>query len=100
MSNEMSPDLITLLDDEGKEHEFEILDVVENEDGTFYALLPYDSSKSLDSDETYYIFEVLDQDGEQILAEVENDELLDKLANTFEARFEDLYEFNDSSEKF
>ena len=39
-NEEFEVDLITLIDDEGKEHEFEILDVIENDDGCFYALLP------------------------------------------------------------
>ena len=37
-NEEFEVDLITLIDDEGKEHEFEILDVIENDDGCFYAL--------------------------------------------------------------
>ena len=40
MNNEYGADLITLIDDEGVEHEFEILDEIDNEDGVFYALLP------------------------------------------------------------
>ena len=40
MDNEFAADLITLIDDEGTEHEFEILDVIESDEGTFYALLP------------------------------------------------------------
>ena len=40
MDNEFAADLITLVDDEGTEHEFEILDIIDNEDGCFYALLP------------------------------------------------------------
>ena len=33
MTNEFSPDIITLIDDDGKEHIFEILDTIENEKG-------------------------------------------------------------------
>ena len=35
MDNEFAADLITLIDDEGTEHEFEILDVIESDEGTF-----------------------------------------------------------------
>ena len=94
MDNEFAADLITLIDDEGNEHEFEILDVIENDDGCYYALLPTfeDPEDSLDSDGTYYIFEVIDEYGEQQLAEVEDEELLDQLAEQFESRFEELYD--------
>lgn len=99
MSNEFAADLITLIDEEGVEHEFEILDVIENDDGCYYALLPaYENPEdSLEDDGTYYIFEAIDVDGEQQLAEVEDDELLDQLAEIFESRFEELYEYDDDS---
>lgn len=93
MNNEYGADLITLIDDEGVEHEFEILDEIDNEDGVFYALLPtFDDPQSELEADTYYIFEVIEEDGEEQLAEVEDDELLDKLAAIFESRFEELYE--------
>ena len=74
-NEEFEVDLITLIDDEGKEHEFEILDVIENDDGCFYALLPTfeDPAASIESEGTYYIFEAIEEDGEEQLAEVEND---------------------------
>ena len=100
MNNEFGADLITLFDDEGVEHEFEILDEIDNDDGVFYALLPTfdDPQSELESEGTYYIFEVIEEDGEEQLAEVEDDELLDKLAAIFESRFEELYEDEDSAE--
>ena len=57
MDNEFAADLITLIDDEGTEHEFEILDVIESDEGTFYALLPTfdDPGESLEADGMYYI---------------------------------------------
>lgn len=94
MNEEFGPDVLTLVDDEGNEHEFEVLDVIDNEDGCFYALLPtFESPQdSVESEGTYYIFEAIEQDGEQQLAEVEDEELLDKLAELFESRFDELYD--------
>ncbi|WP_101696178.1 DUF1292 domain-containing protein [Clostridium minihomine] len=94
MIEEFGPDVLTLVDDEGNEHEFEVLDVIDNDDGCFYALLPTfdDPQDSVESEGTYYIFEAIDQDGEQQLAEVEDDELLERLAELFESRFDELYE--------
>lgn len=97
MNNEFSADLITLIDDEGNEHSFEILDVIENDDGCFYALLPNNENDNLAADASYYIFEVIDENGEQVLAEVEDDIMLKKLANSFEARFEDMYSQNENT---
>ncbi len=100
MNNEFSADLITLIDDEGAEHSFEILDVIENDDGSFYALLPSKEENNAAEHDSYYIFEAIEENGEQVLAEVEDDELLNKLADAFEERFEDLYERNKNTEDF
>ena len=39
--SEYGPDLYTLVDEEGKEQTFELLDVMEVEDQVYYALVPY-----------------------------------------------------------
>ena len=75
MDNGFEADLITLIDDEGQEHEFEIIDELENDDGHFMALVPTQQ----------------DPDGEEQLQEVEDDALLDKLADIFETRFNEAY---------
>jgi uncharacterized protein YrzB (UPF0473 family) len=89
--NNFDTDLITLVDDEGKEHEFEIIDEIENDEGHFMALVPTDhSAEDVASDETnYYIFEVVEEDGEEQLIEVDDDDKLNRLANIFESRFEE-----------
>ncbi|MCH3971434.1 MAG: DUF1292 domain-containing protein [Oscillospiraceae bacterium] len=106
MSEEYGPDLLTLVDEEGQEHEFEVLDVIDNDNGTFYALLPtFDDPEDKVNDEgTYYIFQSIDENGEQELAEVEDDNLLSGLAKQFEAHFAELYPdegeaFDDDSDK-
>ena len=100
MNNEFSADLITLIDDEGTEHSFEILDIIENDDGCFYALLPNNENNNIIDNDSYYIFEVIEENGEQVLAEVEDDTLLNKLADAFESHFEDMYGHNENNETF
>ena len=69
-NQEYEAELITLIDDEGTEHEFEIIDELENDDGYFMALVPTlrdAQSEVADADE-YYIFEVVeDENGEEQL---------------------------------
>lgn len=100
MNNELSSELITLIDDHGTEHKFEVLDVIENKHGCFYALSPltFPKDASPDSDTAYFIFEAIDQYGETVLAEVEDDSLLDSLSTAFEEHFEDMYSINDYAE--
>lgn len=90
MNEEYEADLLTLLDDDGNEHEFEIIDEIENDEGHYIALSPTaqaQDSLSVEPD-TYYIFEIVEEDGEEQLMEVEDDETLDKLAEIFESRFD------------
>lgn len=93
MDKDFAPDLITLIDDENVEHNFEILDTIENDNGIFYALLPVfdDADSAVADDGEYYIMEVIEEDGEEQLAEVDDDALLDELAEIFEKRFEKLF---------
>lgn len=86
---EYEADLVVLLDDEGTEHEFEIIDEIENDDGYFMALVPTlrDADSELADADEYYIFELVNVDGEEQLSEVEDEALLDKLAEIFEERY-------------
>lgn len=99
MYDEFEADLLTLVDDDGKEHEFEIIDEIENDDGHYMALVPTkrDPADVAIDAETYYIFEVVEEDGEELLQEVEDDDVLNELAEAFEARFNESY-FEDEDE--
>ena len=94
MDNEYKPDLITLVDEDNVEHNFEILDTIENEKGVFYALYPiFDNAEdSVEDSGEYYIMEVIEEDGEEQLAEVEDDALLDELSAIFEQHFEEMFD--------
>ncbi|WP_316608581.1 DUF1292 domain-containing protein [uncultured Ruminococcus sp.] len=94
MDNEYKPDLITLIDEDNVEHNFEILDTVENEKGVFYALYPiFDTAEeSVEDSGEYYIMEVIDENGEEELAEVEDEALLDELSAIFEKHFEEMFD--------
>ncbi len=101
MDNEFAPDLITLIDDEGNEHNFEILDKIENDNGEYYALYPvFDNPEdSVNDSGEYYIMEVVvNDDGEEELAEIDDEKLLDSLAEIFESRFEELFDDEDYQE--
>jgi len=49
--------------------------------------------------DTYYIFEVIEEDGEEQLAEVEDDDLLNRLADIFEQRYADSFEDEEEEEE-
>ena len=87
----MEADIITLLDDDENEYEFEVLDEIDYKDGHYYALMPtFDlPDQDIESGSTYMIFEAVeDENGEPQLAEIEDEELLDEIAEVFEERFD------------
>lgn len=94
MDNDFTADLVTLIDDDDNEHTFEILDTIENDEGVFYALYPvFDNPEDeLESSGEYYIFQSIEEDDEELLVEVEDEELLDSLAEVFENHFEQMFD--------
>lgn len=98
MSNEFETDLVTLISDDGEEIEFEILDVIENDEGKFYVLYPYyaNPADAVNDPGEYYIFEVQEIDGEEELAEIEDEDKLDRIAAIFEENYNS--EFSDDDE--
>ena len=95
MANEYTPDLITLIGDDGKEIEFEILDIIENDEGKFYVLYPFfeNPEDAVNDSGEDYIFEI---DSEEELAEIEDDDKLDRIAAVFEERYnEEFYDEDD-----
>ena len=97
MQEDFGPDLINLIDDDGVEHSFEVIDAIETEDGNRYmALMPYSGNMTEMLDESlYYIFEVVESDGEEQLVTIDDEDLLDSLAEIFEERFEEIFEDGD-----
>ena len=98
MNNEFETDLVTLISDDGEEIEFEILDVIENDEGKFYVLYPYyaNPADAVNDPGEYYIFEVQEIDGEEELAEIEDEDKLDRIAAIFEENYNS--EFSDDDE--
>lgn len=89
MNNEFNADLITLISDDGQEIEFEILDIIENDEGKFYVLYPFyeNPADAVNDPGEYYIMEVFEKDGEEELAEIEDDDKLDRIAAIFEENY-------------
>ena len=98
MSDEYGADLVTVLDDEGNEHQFELLDAIETDDGRYVALLPVydDADESVNDDGELIILEVVEEEsGEEVLAPIEDDEVFEEIAGIFEERLSDLYEIEE-----
>lgn len=97
MADEYGPDLVTVLDDDGNEHTFELMDAIETDDGRFVALLPVydDPSEEINDDGELIILSVDDSTGEELLVQIEDDDLFEEIAGIFEERLSDLFEIEE-----
>lgn len=92
--------LYTLVDEEGKEQVFELLDSIDYEDNTYYALTPhFDNGEELLSDDgEVVILRSTEEEGEEVLVSVDDDDLFDKLGNMFMERFAELFDEEDDED--
>lgn len=75
---------IILIDEDGNEVEFEIIDVIQFEETHYAILLP----KEENDDESALIFRVVEEDGEDILSEIESDEEWERVVAFWESQEE------------
>ena len=82
MKNEYGSDYISVTDEEGNEFELEHLDPIEYEGALYMALLPADMNED-DEDFGLVILKVVKEDGEEVLATVDDKQELDAVYNLF-----------------
>ena len=95
--DEYGPDIITVVDDDGAEHEFEVLDRIETDDDQKYiAIIPvFDSAEEmLDDDGELIILRVTETDDENILEPIEDDDEFDEIAGIFQERLSEYFDFD------
>ena len=82
MSEEYGPDFITLTDDEGNEFEMEHLGTLEYNGTVYMSFVPADMDEE-DEDFGMIILQVVNDNGEDLLADVDDPELLNQVYDQF-----------------
>ncbi len=102
MNEEYMPDIVSVVDEEGKEHIFEELDRIETDDGRYVALLPTydDAEKIVEADGELIILKVEEEDGETYLCPIEDEEEFNEVGQIFEERLSEMYDFGEFIEEF
>lgn len=86
--------LVTVIDDDGNEHEFEELDRIETEDGKKYiALIPADDDEEDEGE--LIILRVIEDNGKNILEAIEDEEELDEIFEAFQERLTEFFDFDE-----
>lgn len=99
MSEEMNytPELYTLVDEDGKEQEFEMLDAMEHDGQKYYALIPYHENPedTLEDDGELVILKSEFDNDEEILATIDDDAEFEKIGEIFLQRIQSMFEDDD-----
>lgn len=94
-----TPDLYTLVDDNGNESTFEMLDAMEVDGEQYFALTPYfenDAEAALqDSGEVVILKTAIDEEGEEIFVSIDDDAEYERIGAMFMERLEDMFEFEE-----
>ena len=87
------PDLITLEDEEGKEHTFEVIDALDYRDTRYMALVPYVADEASLTEDLQMIIMKVGQDEEgEFMDIVEDDEELLAVGKEFEKRLDEFFD--------
>ena len=99
-NEEYTPDIVSIVDEEGKEHIFEELDRIETDSGRYIALLPIPETPDsiTDEDNALIILKVEEENGETYLCPIEDDAEFNEVGMAFEERLDDMFEFDNEEE--
>ena len=98
MEDAYNPDIVSVVDEDGKEHVFEELDRIETDNGRYVALLPmYDDPQEMldDSGELIILKVEENDDGDTYLCPIEDDDEFNEVGQAFEERLADLFDFEE-----
>ena len=91
-------DVVVLVDEEGYEHQFAVVDVFQVKENQYAILVPVSGELGEDGDELdeeseeAFIFRLVERDGEQALEEVDEEEEWQQVAEEWEIRLRKMEE--------
>ncbi len=89
-------DTVVLMDEDGNEREFEILDAVETDTTRYVALMPLfdDPEKALEDSGELLVMRVEPEDDGEVLVTIDDDEEFEDILSVFEERLSEYYEID------
>lgn len=99
--NEYTPELFELIDDQGNKKQFELIDAAEVRGEQYFAMLPaVEDDDYLNADCDLVILKSIEEDGEEILASIDDDDEFEVVSAFFLERIEDaLNSFDDDEDE-
>ena len=97
MGDDKENTVLTLLDEDGKEHDFEVLDIVEVDEGRYAILLPRDEEYA-NTNEAIIMKISVDENGEEVLFDIEDDEEWEKVADAYDELLEEDDDYDEEED--
>lgn len=93
IEEDYEPDILTLEDENGQEHTFEVIDATDVDGSRYLAMVLYieDPAERLEQDSEMLIMKVSELDGEEVLDIVEEEEELYQISQVFYNRLSEVY---------
>ena len=87
MNEQEEVEILTLQDEEGNDHEFEVIATYEKNGTTYLAVMPTDEDETEEGVYEYAILKTIMEDGEEMLISVDDDDEFDDIADYFDDLF-------------
>ena len=87
-------EVYTLQDEEGNEHEFELIGTCEKNGVKYYAMIPADVEGQNEEFCEYVILKSVEQDGEESLVSIDDDDEFDDIADYFDDLFSEEIDYD------
>ena len=99
--SDLTEDIITLVDEDGVEHEFEIADIMEMDNNHYMALIPVieNPNEFLNDPGELIVLKVVADGAEEYLEAIEEEEEFNKISAEFIKRLGEEYDFIDDDEE-
>jgi uncharacterized protein YrzB (UPF0473 family) len=96
MTEEERDDIVVLLDEDGKEVEFEYLDTIEMNEEDFVVLLPLDENQEEQEEGGVVILKIeQNEKGEDTFVSIDDEKLLTSVFEEFKSRMSEEYDFEE-----
>lgn len=94
------PDIVTVIDEDGVEHEFEVLDRIETDDSKYVAMIPVYSGEEelLDDSGELIILRVIEENDDTVLEPIEDEDEFNEIGQIFEERLSEMFDFENDEE--
>lgn len=94
--NEYTPELFELVDDEGNKKNFELIDAAELNGEQYFCMVPsVEDENFLEEDCDIVILKTIEEDGEEILASIDDDDEFERVSAFFLDRMQEAFESED-----